>query len=257
MTALATRGVALKVGGSKGRVVLSGLNLSVNPGECVAIVGENGAGKSTLLRALAGVERVSQGAVFLGNRELGRMKARELARMRAYLGQREDVGFDYSVEEVVLMGAYARGGAWSLGGEEQSARVRDALSRVELEGYASRSVLSLSGGELQRVMMARVVLAEATWWMLDEPLVGLDIRHQERACALFRKHCDEGGAVIWVCHDLNWVWRVCDRVWVCNGGEVCADGAPEDVLTEELIERVFGVKVEFLTGSRGDVIAFR
>ena len=250
---LEVKGLTLGVGrGEERQVVLDGWSARFEPGEVVGIVGRNGAGKSTLLRALAGASRrgeVSAGEVVFGGEQVSTSRARALAAWRAYLGQREVVEFDYSVAEVVAMGEHTRRGT-GLGGwggeREQRARIGRYLERVGLAGHEERVVSSLSGGEQQRVMLARVLATQSVWWMLDEPLVGLDMRYQGEVCALLAEHASSQGGVIWVCHDLSWVMEVCSRVLVCDGGSVVGDGAPREVLTGEVIREVFGAEVEFL-----------
>lgn len=247
---LDVRGLELGVGG--GQVVLEAWSAVFALGEVVGIVGKNGAGKSTLLRALAGSSRrheVLGGEVLHGAASVLGARARELAGWRAYLGQREALAFDYSVAEVVAMGEHTRAGqgfgGWR-GESSQRARISGYLDRVGLAGHEERVVSSLSGGEQQRVMMARVLATQATWWMLDEPLVGLDLRYQREVCGLIAEHAARGGGVLWVCHDLNWVMEACTRVLVCDQGRIAHDGPPREVLTREVVHEVFEASIEFV-----------
>lgn len=227
------------------RVVLQGVSARLEAGERCAILGSNGAGKSTLLKCVAGVLSPARGEVrFGGVSAAGRGSGEALARERAYLAQAELPDFDFLVEEVVAMGEHAqrRGFGWGDGGERE--RVRGYLDEMGVAWAMGERVSRLSGGERQRVMMARVLATRARWWLLDEPVASLDMRHQGELFGVVRRHCEEGGGALVVLHDVNWAMESFDRVWVLHQGRLHAQGRPQEVVNEELFEEVFGVKAE-------------
>ncbi len=228
----------------QGRRVLEGVTLECEPGELCAIVGNNGAGKTSLLRVMAGLDELAVGTMQLAGRSIGSWKGKALGKRRAYMEQSGVPEFDYSIGEVVMMGEYAWRAGWGPAGEASYRRALEYLERVGCEGLVSQSVMRCSGGELQRVMLARVMATRAGWWMLDEPLASLDMKYQGVVMDVLGEHCARGGGVVMVCHDVNWVLARCQKVVVCHGGEVRHVGVPCEVLTRELVREVFGVEVE-------------
>ncbi|RMI31528.1 ABC transporter ATP-binding protein [Streptomyces triticirhizae] len=214
------------------------LSLAVGAGEVVGLVGPNGSGKSTALRCVYRALRPTGGTVWLGERELSTLSLRESARGVAALTQESGTEMDFTVEEVVALGRtpHLRGNQ-TLGARER-ALCRDAMRRLDVAHLADRGVLTLSGGERQRVLAARALVQEAGLLVLDEPTNHLDIRHQ---VALLRLLRDPELTVLVVLHDLNLAAAVCDRIAVLDAGALVAVGPPAEVLTAELVERVFGV----------------
>ena len=228
-----------------GEALLSGLDLSFEPGACHAVVGVNGAGKSTLLAALAGVLELAGGEVSVGGMSVkARRGGKALARRRAYLEQRAEGELaGQTTLESVMLGEYAWRRGWGPSSAEARARAASHLSAVGLSGYGSRDVATLSGGERRRAAMARIRASEAPWWLLDEPLAGVDMEHQGELFGVITAHVARGGGAVVVCHDLNWVLARCASVTVCHEGQIEAHGEPERVLSEALIERVFKAPV--------------
>ncbi|MEX1234822.1 MAG: heme ABC transporter ATP-binding protein [Roseovarius sp.] len=224
-----------------GREALSGVNLTAQPGEVTAIVGPNGSGKSTLLGAITASLRY-QGRVCLNGRDVTRMKPWELASQRAVLPQASRLAFSFTVIEVVRLGLQA-----GTAGDRREVPML-ALARVGLAGYADRTFQELSGGEAQRVMLARVLAqvwspvedGQPRWLLLDEPVSSLDIAHQLQVMELARNFARAGGGVIAVMHDLNLTALYADRVAVLAGGQSLAFGAPSAVLTDEILSRAYG-----------------
>lgn len=226
--------------------LLEGINLEAHGHEALVIVGPNGAGKSTLLRALAGLEPKLGGELRLGPRavvELVSRHPRELARLRAYMTTAPTRGFDFGVLEYVLMGRYAwgRGLGWSSARER--ALASEALEQVELEGARSRSVQTLSAGELRRAQLARLLYSEAPWWIMDEPLANLDIRHQLLAARHIKRHCERGGGAIIALHQLDWAERIAHRVALLHRGRLLALGEAEQNLSPARLSDVYGVEL--------------
>jgi iron complex transport system ATP-binding protein len=233
------RGVDLSIGG---RRLLHGVDLAVEPGELVALIGPNGAGKSTALSVLAGDVRPDAGDVRIDGREAASIRISELGRLRSVLLQQKGVAFSYPVRDVVAMGRMP----WSRTPQSDADDeiVADALRRTDIEHLADRDVTTLSGGELARVALARVVAQRCRVVLLDEPTDALDIGHQEQVLALAASLAADGCAVLAVLHDLGLAAAYADRVVLIAGGRVLADGPPRDVLTGDLLTGVYAHPIE-------------
>jgi iron complex transport system ATP-binding protein len=234
---------AREVGVSIGHTpILRDAHIRVQPGEVTAVVGPNGSGKTTFLRALS-ADIGHTGAITINGREIGRLKPWEAASKRAVLPQQTVLTFPFTVREVVRLGLI--GGR---SGADDAAQLPDrALARVDLEGFAGRFYQELSGGEQQRVQLARVLCqvwspvldGEPRYLLLDEPVSSLDIKHQLIIMNIARDFAAQGGGVVAILHDLNLTAMYADRVYVMHRGRVAADGAPRDVLTDAMLGRVF------------------
>nr|WP_082708984.1 heme ABC transporter ATP-binding protein [Marinobacterium profundum] len=226
-----------------GRFLLESVDLSLTPGSLTVVLGPNGAGKSTLLHMLAGLERPDGGSVRLNGQPLLAMDSLERARRLAVMTQDQPLDFAFSVEEVVLLGAYPLG----LGRAEERAHCLRGLQRLELQALASRNYLSLSGGEQQRVQMARVLAqcSEATAvLLLDEPVSAMDLRHQHLCLRQLRRLADAGAAVLVILHDLALAARYADRVLLLKNGRVLVQGGMLETMTASSLSRLFDVRVE-------------
>ncbi|WP_062111497.1 heme ABC transporter ATP-binding protein [Aureimonas sp. AU40] len=229
----------------RGREVVRPLSLRVEPGAFTVIVGPNGAGKSSLLKLMTGELPPAGGEVRLDGQPLGRFSPEELARRRAVLPQSASLAFPFTVAEVVRFGLEAGGRA------REPGAIRAALARVDLADFAGRFYNELSGGEQQRVHLARVLCqigapihaGTARLLFLDEPVSSLDIRHQLAVLGLAREFAAAGGAVVAVLHDLNLASGFADRLIAMENGRVAADGPPAAVLTDALVEEVFRIRL--------------
>ena len=217
--------------------IVRGISLDVREGEIAGVVGPNGSGKSTLLRTLYRYLRPRAGHLVVGGDDLWRLTARENARRVAAVPQERADEFDFTVREVVGLGRLPHAG--SLGKpSDRSPAVDDAMARTGVADLATRPFATLSGGERQRVLVARTLAQEAPVVVLDEPTNHLDIRHQIELMELLR---ELRLTTLMAIHDLNLAATYCDTVHVLQGGRVVASGAPLDVLTPDLVERVFEV----------------
>lgn len=223
------------------RTILHGVDFSAKAGQLTAIVGPNGSGKSTLLRALCG-ELAFSGRVAINGRDVGAFKGWELAGMRAVLPQATTLAFPFTVIEVIRLGLTAGVAA---GRDHLPLRALDA---VGLAGYGGRFYQELSGGEAQRVQLARVLaqvwepVAQGMprWLLLDEPVSSLDIGHQLMVMQLMRDYAARGGGVIAVLHDLNLTAMFADAVTMVHQGNIAATGTPAEVLTDATLSRAYG-----------------
>jgi iron complex transport system ATP-binding protein len=227
-----------------------GVDLAPRLGEMLALVGPNGAGKSSLLRLLCGLWAPSEGRVLLDGRDLARLPRQQVARVVTYVPQHSVPLFEFSVREVVAMGAFPATPRFALGGGVAEDRwVAECMARADIAHLAQRSVTRLSGGELQRVLVARGLATRARVLLLDEPTASLDLVHQLEVLELCRALAAEGRAVVVALHDLNAALRWAGRVAVIDAGSKVAEGAPAAVLTPELLRRVFDVSASALEGA--------
>ena len=223
--------------------ILNGVSFDLAPGEWLMIVGPNGAGKSTLINAITGGVP-AKGNVFFEGRDARTMKAHELARGIGVLAQNHFVGYAFSVEEVVRLGRYAYAPTIFSrhSGEEQA--VRAALEQTGLYELRHQSVLTLSGGELQRTFLAQTFCQDPRLLLLDEPTNHLDLVYQKQVFELIQKWLkQEGRAVISVVHDLSLARAYGTRVLLLDHGRVMADGPMEKVFSDEVLNRVYGMDV--------------
>ena len=222
------------------RDALAGVSLGVSGGEFVALLGPNGSGKTTLVRVALGLHAPSAGTALILGRPAGRWPRRELARVVGVVPQREDNLFPQRVRETVRLGRYPHLGPWAPERDEDRAAVERALERCDVAGLADRWLWTLSGGEYQRVRIARALAQEPRLLVLDEPTASLDLRHEMELFELVRDLVDASGlAAVLVTHDVNLAARFADRLVLLAAGRVRAVGAPADVLRRDVVEDVF------------------
>lgn len=233
--------------------LLRDLDLVVRGGELVALIGPNGAGKSTLLHLLTGWLAPTAGVAMYRGRAARAWDRRAFAREVAVVPQREEGTFPFLVEEVVLMGRYAhQSGLLGFDDEEDHAIVRNCLQRVGLESMGHRTMEQLSGGECQRVLLARALAQCPSVLLLDEPTASLDLSHQREVFALLEElNAKHGLTVIVVSHDINLAALYCPRIVVLAGGRIAADGAPGELMKEELLREIYGAPVKVAVDDDG------
>lgn len=245
---LEATGICVDVNGKR---LVDDVSLSVVPGRFLALVGPNGAGKSTLLRALSGERILTEGRIQLNGTSLNRWSTRQLAQMRAVLPQVSNLTFAFRVFEVVLMGRTPH-----VGKRERQLDYRvaeQALAEVSMTEFSQRIFTTLSGGEQQRVQMARVlaqVWEKSPWgsryMFLDEPTNNLDIAHQHELLRAARRLAEQGAGVLAILHDLNLAAQYADRIVFLNKGQILSAGPPQEVLTPERIEYAFAIPVSVI-----------
>ena len=226
------------------RKLLSGLNLTLEAGQCWLVVGRNGAGKSTLLRTLAGLRRPDSGGVAIDGRAVADWPLAELARGRAYLPQGRNDAFSYTVREAVLAARhpYHESNYWESNADQAAAH--DAMLKLDVAHLAERDLRSLSGGERQRVAIAAVLAQDARLLLLDEPANALDVAHQVGIAGLTRQLCSQGKTVVLVSHDLNLAHEVATHALLLLEDGQWQAGAVADVMQAPLLSRCLGHAIE-------------
>lgn len=237
------------------RPVLADVDVTVRAGEVLALVGPNGAGKSTLLGVLSGDQAPGRGEVRVDGRPMHDWTPNELAIRRGVLLQQVDVSFPFTVTEVVRMGRAPWAG--TLAEDFDDAVIADALVDAEITDLSERVYRTLSGGERSRAAYARVLAQEPVALLLDEPTASLDIRHQELVLGVARQRAVRGDAVVVVLHDLALAAAYADRIMILERGRVAADGTPADVLTAELLSRVWDYPIDVHTHPRTGAIVIQ
>ena len=257
-------GVTVELGGNR---ILEDVFATVGSGRFVGLVGPNGAGKTTLLRTISGVLAPDSGEVRVGSDSVADLSSKRVSRRVAVVPQDTSLSFDFDVREVVAMGRHpyrsrfggglgrddstARGGLVGANADEAAPdapgstadHVEAAMARTEVAAFADRSVTAVSGGERQRVLLARALAQDTPVLLLDEPTASLDINHQVRTLELVRQLVDEDGkTVVAAIHDLNLAAHYCDELLLLAGGGVAAAGDPAAVLAEEHLESAFGTR---------------
>jgi iron complex transport system ATP-binding protein len=221
--------------------VLTDVSIALSPGDFVAVAGPNGSGKSTLIRAMSRVLRPRRGTATLEGADLYELPARRSAQAIAVLPQETTLDFEFTCEEIVLMGRAPHLGRFETESERDRAVVREAMERTSTWELRQRPIVELSGGERQRVLLARAFAQEPRILLLDEPTSHLDLSFQAQILRLVRALRDEKKtAVLATLHDLNLAAAYADRIVLLSGGRVVAAGGPAEVLTEAVLRPVFG-----------------
>lgn len=219
--------------------IVRDVSLHVTQGELVGLLGPNGSGKSTLLRMIYRILKPSSGCIQINSDDVWRSSARDNARAMAVLAQENTSEFELRVRDVVLMGRTPHQSPFARDGEADFRIVAQALQRVDAQGLGERMFSTLSGGEKQRVLMARALAQQAPLLVLDEPTNHLDVRHQFELMNLIRSL---GLTALAALHDLSLAAHYCDRLYLLKDGAIAAQGTPIEVLTPECIAHVYGVR---------------
>ncbi len=246
---LRVQGVEVRYNGFK---ALDGVNLEVKPGEILSVVGPNGAGKTTLLKVMDLMIKPKRGAVYINGRELGVLSLKEIAKIIGYVPQRLGGITELSVFDFVLAGRrpYVTG----FPGKADFEKVRIVLEDLKIRHLSERPLITLSGGELQRVMIAKALVNDPKVLLLDEPTANLDPYFQMEILTLIKDLAKKKGiSIIMVLHDLTQAYRFSDKVIMLKEGKVFSAGLPDEVLTPENIYETYGIRVLVLKEVRAIV----
>jgi len=237
--------------GYDGRDVIRDISLEVEPGEFVAILGRNGSGKSTLIKAVQNLLGRVRGEVRCGGEDVFRLGPRRLASRIAYVPQMAEPVFEYTVEEIVLMGRFARQGRLERASAGDEAAAAEAMRLTDVVGLRDKNLSQLSGGESQRVFIARALAQDAPLLLLDEPSSHLDIAYQAEIYRILEGlQRTRAKAVVVAEHNINLAAAFAGRLVFLAGGAVAAEGTPEETVTAGNIRRIFGADVDIRENAR-------
>ena len=224
--------------------ILTDISLDINECEFVGIIGPNGAGKSTLIKLLAGLLHLDSGQIILDEKKISDYQHKELARLMGYVPQTVEIPFTFTVQQVVEMGRFPYLQGIFHQDIDTGSEVDKAMHWMDLNGLASRSFSTLSGGEQQRAIIASVLAQQAKLLLLDEPTSALDLKHQQGIYRILKNLAEkERKTIVIVTHDINLAAQFCKRLILMDRGKIIADGPPDQVLQFQLIQQVYGVKV--------------
>ena len=230
--------VVVRYPGANSRA-LDGVSLAAREGEVTAVAGPNGSGKSTLVRALLRRLNLESGSITVDGDDIANLPPQEIARRVAVAPQREEPGFPMEVQEYVALGRYPRLGLWRSASTQDAVAVASAMERAGVAEFVGRTIDALSGGEWQRVRIARALAQEARALVLDEPTTFLDLSHEMALFELLHSLAHDGMAVMIVSHQLNLLARFASGVVLLNRGKVAASGTPDSVMQASLLEEVY------------------
>jgi iron complex transport system ATP-binding protein len=224
--------------------IVNDISIRVKNKQFVGLIGPNGCGKSTLLKSIYKVIKPRQGSIYLGDLDVLNSEPRAISRMMGVVGQFNDLSFDFTVEEMVLMGRTPHKKFMERDSKEDHQIVTSALEQVSLTGYEERSYLTLSGGEKQRVILARAIAQQPSFLVMDEPTNHLDIKYQLQILSIVQQMNIGTLAAL---HDLELAAEYCDYLYVMKQGKLISQGTPKELLTSQLIRDVYDVSCEIYT----------
>lgn len=230
--------------------ILKDIFMEIDSNEFIGIIGPNGSGKSTLLKCIYRVLKPNKGCIMLDGKPLHKMSYKNSAKNIAVVAQHNYYNFDFSVKEVVLMGRTPHKKLMEKDNSKDYEIVNNALCMVGMQKFADRSFSTLSGGEQQRVILARALTQQTPCLILDEPTNHLDIKHQLQLLKIVK---NLNITVISAIHDLNIAAMFCDKIYVLNEGKIVKSGIPKEVLTTDLIREIYQVESEITEDSKGNM----
>lgn len=234
----------LKFGYGK-KLVLDEVSFNIKKGEFISIIGPNGSGKSTLLKTLNNIYNPWKGKIIIKGRNIKELKKKELARVMALVLQDNNIDYEFTVEEIILMGRHPHKGRFEKENKNDYKIIEESLEMTNTTYLRNRIITEISGGEKQRVMIAKALAQRPEIILLDEPTSHLDINHQIEILKLLKDmNKEKGTTIILVIHDINLGIRYSDKVIMLNEGKIIDIGNPEDVITKENIELSYNIKVE-------------
>lgn len=223
----------------QGKSILKNCSFTANAGEFVGIVGPNGAGKSTLLKALRGLIPISTGSISVDGVLLSTMKDKSIARQIAYMQQNLDVGFGYSAKEIVMTARYPYLKWWENESKADESIAEEMMRFTGVWHLRDHAINSVSGGERQRIFLAKVLAQESQILLLDEPTAALDMVYEDEIFRFCKNLCDKGKTIVVVVHDLEIAAKFCSRILMISKNTIVADGLPEQVLQADNLKEFF------------------
>ena len=244
---ICTTDIKMEIGNNE---ILKGVSIDSKNREFIGIIGPNGSGKSTLLKCIYRILKPNNGCIMLGEEDISKMSVKESAKKLAVVAQHNYYNFDFSVGEVVLIGRSPHKKSLEPDNSEDYDIVNESLEKVGMLGFKNRSFSTLSGGEQQRVILARALAQQTPCLILDEPTNHLDIKYQLSLLNIVKSL---NLTIISAIHDLNIASMYCDRLFVMKNGRIVGMGTPQEVLTKEFIKEIYDIDVEIVYDSKGDM----
>lgn len=223
--------------------ILKGMSLSLEKGDFVGVIGPNGSGKSTLLKSIYRTITPTRGSILLEGQAIQNMSYKKSAQQMAVVGQHNEQSFEFNVFDLVMMGRSPHKGFMDRDTESDFELTKEALKKVSMADFQHRNYNTLSGGEKQRVILARALTQQADLLILDEPTNHLDVKHQLEIMNVV-KSLDT--TVIFAVHDLNIALMYCNKICIVNDGKVVATGRPEELITPKMIKDIYGVEASII-----------
>jgi iron complex transport system ATP-binding protein len=228
--------------------IFTSLDVSFSPSEFVSILGPNGAGKSTLLKLINGFLKVEAGEILISGKDVSKWKQEELAKVVTYIPQENYIQYNFTVEEIILMGRYPFISLWQDYSGQDRAIVDKIIQDLDLVHLRTKFINQLSGGEKQRTLIARAIAQDSDYILLDETFSHLDINHQIEILNIMKDlHQIKGKSIIMVSHNINLAANYSQRMIALKSGQLIADGSPESVITSENLQKLFGIKLGVVT----------
>lgn len=238
-------------------IILNNISYEFITGQFYGIIGPNGSGKTTLLKTIARLLKAKEESIWIFGQDILNIREKTLAKSISMVPQIFNIDSSFTVEDIVAMGRYPYIQRLGQLSEEDKAIINNSLRKTKLLSYRDKSVNTLSGGELQRVILARALAQQTDIILLDEPLSHLDIQHQIDILNLTKNLCTyENKTILCVMHDLNLAMKFCDQLLLINKGEIYASGNTKDVLSVENILDVYGINVEIVDIEENSIIIY-
>lgn len=232
-------------------LILKNIDMHIKNGEFIGLIGPNGSGKSTLLKCIYRVLKPTRGAILMDDKDMNMIPIKESAKKLAVVSQYNDYSFDFTVLDIVLMGRMPHKKFMERDNKEDYEIVKESLKKVGMYDYINRSFSSLSGGEKQRIILARALAQNTDCLILDEPTNHLDIKYQLQFMDTAKKL---GITVVSAIHDLNTASLFCDKIYALKAGEIIKYGTPEKVLTKDIIKDLYDVNVKIIKDEETSVL---
>lgn len=221
--------------------ILKGISINIKKGQFVGIIGPNGSGKSTFLKNIYKILKPDEGSIYINGKDIVKISNREFANEVAVVAQESGTSFDFTVKDVILMGRYSKKRLFERSNKKDLELVKKALKCVGMDGFEERSFTRLSGGEKQRILIARAIVQETEVLILDEPTNHLDIGSQIKTLKLLK---ESKKTILTALHDLNIASKYCDIIFVIDNGEILRFGSPKEIIDEKLIKRLYDIDSE-------------
>ena len=238
---LEIKNISYSVGENK---ILKDISFRCQSGEIIGIIGPNGSGKTTLLKTINRINPITNGDILLNGKSIKEYDEKELARDISFMNQNTNIEFDFPCIDIVVLGRYPYLERFQEYSKKDIELAEKYMKLTNTYKFRDKSILQLSGGERQRVLFAKILTQESQVILLDEPIASLDMRYEEDLLKEVSKEKDKGKIIILVIHNLRTAIKYCSRLVLLSNGNIIKDGAVKEVITEENLNNVFGIKTK-------------